>query len=97
MKDWLKQSGFKWKNGKQTRQALIPVSGGRPRMWLLEDSNYLRELSETALGSAPQLTINEYEEIKLNNALNNFSYGKTTKREVIIRFLKRVFGPKWTT
>tara|TARA_R110000803_G_scaffold170913_2_gene233857 strand:- start:345 stop:2903 length:2559 start_codon:yes stop_codon:yes gene_type:complete len=97
VKDWLKQSGFKWKNGKQTRQALIPVSGGRPRMWLLEDSDYLRELSETALGSAPQHTINEYEEIKLNNALNNFSYGKTTKREVIIRFLKRVFGPKWTT
>ena len=36
----------------KTRQ-MLKDDGSRPRVHLLEDSNYLRELSETALGNAP--------------------------------------------
>lgn len=65
IKDWLREVGFKWKNGKQTRQ-MLKDDGSRPRVHLLEDSNYLRELSETALGNAPfEMNTYQYETKKL--------------------------------
>lgn len=100
IKDWLREVGFKWKNGKQTRQ-MLKDDGSRPRVHLLEDSNYLRELSETALGNAPfEMNTYQYETKKLKNSLDSMlhlpGYGSASKNETITHNIKLMFGTKWT-
>jgi len=96
VKDWLRERGFLWKNGKQTRQ-ILNKDGSRPRVHLLEDSDYLRSLSETELGSAPNdMNVYQYEQFKLKNALDKNTYGKPSPNETIIENIKLIFGSKWT-
>ena len=95
VKDWLRERGFLWKNGKQTRQ-ILNKDGSRPRVHLLEDSDYLRSLSETELGSAPNdMNVYQYEQFKLKNALDKNTYGKSSPNETVIENIKLIFGSKW--
>jgi len=100
VKDWLKQRGLLWNNGKQTRQ-ILKDDGTRPRVHLLQDYDYLRDLSETALGSAPfKMNTYQWEQKKLKNAIStNYSlpgYGSSSLNETITQNIKIIFGTKWT-
>ena len=98
LKDWLREKSFKWKNGKQTRQIMKP-DGSRPRVWLLKDDDYLRELSETKLGSAPTRNIYEYGDDKLEWQLKNPSgYNPDKVKDeynFITHVLKKIIGSQW--
>ena len=95
VKDWLKQRGLLWKNGKQTRQ-ILKDDGTRPRVHLLEDDDSLRNLSETALGNNPnKINAYQHEQAKLKNALSTLTYGATSPNETITQNIKLIFGDKW--
>ena len=96
VKDWLKEKGYKWKNGKQTRQ-ILKDDGSRPRVHLLEDNDYLRDLSETQLGTAPfEMNQYQWDQHKLKNAMSDFTYGASDPKETILQNVKIIFGSKWT-
>ena len=60
IKDWLSKVGFLWKNGKKTRQMFHPILG-RPRVHLLWDEDYLRDMSEGELGQHHKTSRADYE------------------------------------
>ena len=92
VKDWLKENGFKWNNGQQTRQILIPQTGARPRVWLLINSNHLRNLSQTELGTYNNKGWNDHIEQHLNLHLKTDS----GKREDILKLLFKIaFGDRY--
>jgi len=95
VKDWLRDVEYKWKNGKQTRQAL-KSDGQRPRVHLLEDRDSLRELSETALGDYPnKMNAYQHEQYKLKTALSTLTAGGADQKETIVQNIKIIFGDKW--
>ena len=100
IKDWLRETSFKWKNGKQTRQILNPTTEERPRVWLLQDNDYLRSLSETELGSAPGVTVYEHELKGLKYKLSHSIDSKNTETKIKQKFLKKwmkiLFGNQWS-
>ena len=57
--DFLRENGFLWKNSKKTRQIVMP-KGERPHMWLLKDSDRLRDLTPVQLGNCSQMDPYEY-------------------------------------
>ncbi len=100
IKDWLREKSFKWNNGKQTRQILNPTTEERPRAWLLQDSDYLRSLSETELGGAPGVAIYEQELKGLKYKLDNSKDFNETEGQIKQKFLKKwmkiLFGTRWS-
>jgi hypothetical protein len=101
IKDWLREVGHKWKNGKLTRQILIPSNGSRPRIHKLIDNEHLDEKSETELGSAPNFTRWEWRDhnfdraLKLEETGSTYNENQSIKISIIKSFLKRSFGPQW--
>ena len=101
IKDWLREKGHKWKNGKLTRQILIPSNGSRPRIHKLIDNEHLDEKSETELGSAPNFTRWEWRDhnfdraLKLEETGSTYNENQSIKISIIKSFLKRSFGPQW--
>jgi transposase len=98
VKEWLKDVGFLWKNGKQTRQILKP-NGSRPRVHLLKDCDWLRSRSETQLGSASLKPKYEYQKEKFDWQLSepNFTdadkiFSENTFTQYLI---KRLIGNQW--
>jgi hypothetical protein len=101
VKDWLKEIGFKWNNGKQTRQILIPQTGERPRAWLLENSDHLKSLDQTALGSAPTMCAYTFNQVKLKHSLETESWegykkSNVSPKQIIVENIKIIFGNRWT-
>ena len=58
IKDWLNEVGFLWNNGKKTRQ-IVHWDIGRPRVYLLEDNDVLREMTEGELGQHVKITVED--------------------------------------
>ena len=98
VKEWLKDVGFLWKNGKQTRQILKP-DGSRPRVHLLKDCDWLRSRSETQLGSASLYSKYEYQKEKLDWQLKEPNYTEVKKilsKSTFTQYLiKRLIGNQW--
>jgi hypothetical protein len=101
IKDWLREKGHKWKNGKLTRQILIPSNGSRPRIHKLIDNSFLDEKSETELGSAPNFSRWEWRDFSFDRALQleetgtSYTEHQSIKINIIKDFIKRSFGPQW--
>jgi len=57
--DFLRENCFLWRNGKKTRQ-IVMAKGERPHMWLLCDSDRLRDLTPIQLGECSQMDPYEY-------------------------------------
>jgi len=90
VKDWLIKHGLKWNNGKQTRQMFIPGTGERPRAWLLEDDDRLRDLTQTELGT---FTDKPYSDHVSDTLAHSFQSEHNKGREKIINnLLKVAFG-----
>ena len=88
---WLKENAFKWKNGNLARQIIHPTKG-RPRVYLLEDSDHLRNLSETELGKL--VTKDGYE--NSISSLNHYSVStdKNKKYKFVKKLLHWYLGPE---
>jgi hypothetical protein len=52
--------------------------GSRPRVWLLKDDDFLRDMGETKLGSAPIKSKYEYQMDKLEWQLRDQTYNSNT-------------------
>ena len=93
VKDWLKEIGFKWNNGKQTRQILVPETGARPRVWLLENLKHLKDLSQTELGTYGDKGWADHTKLSLNLHLKS---DDSNRREVLKLLFKIAFGDNYT-
>ena len=89
VKEWLRQHGFKWNNGKLTRQMLIPKTGARPRIWLLKDDDQLRDLEQTELGTYTDKEVN-----KLEHSFNLQSDEGDVRKKLITNVFKAAFGDR---
>tara|TARA_R100001377_G_scaffold44974_1_gene25664 strand:+ start:272 stop:2890 length:2619 start_codon:yes stop_codon:yes gene_type:complete len=99
IKTWLSEVHFKWNNGKETRQGMCP-DGSRPRYHLLEDSDFLRGLTEGELGTAPDISVEVFVERVMQGSLKNMEHKSWQAQEdykikMIRDTLKMHFGPKW--
>ena len=94
VKDWLKQVGFKWNNAKQTRQMFIPNTGARPRAWLLEDNDLLRDLTQTELGTYGDKgwADNVTQKLELHIKTDH----KEDREKLLRELFKTVFGDRHT-
>ena len=90
VKDWLRVHGHKWKNGKQTRQMLIPSTGSRPRVWLLIDKG-LTDLTETELGT---FTDKGYADNLVDKLKHSFNEEIRVREKIINYLFKFAFGDR---
>jgi len=97
LKDWLRGKAFKWKNGKQTRQIMKP-DGSRPRVWLLKDDDFLRDMGETKLGSIHFKSKYEYQTDQFEWQLRAYETnpGKINSApQLYTHVIKRTIGSQW--
>ena len=93
VKDWLIKHGLKWNNGKQTRQMFVPDTGGRPRAWLLEDDDRLRDLTQTELGT---FTDKGYSDNIIGKLKYSFDNDNEGREKILEHLIKTALGDRYS-
>ena len=69
---WLKKNSFKWKNKKYPTRQIVMQNGERPHVWLLKDSDFLRDRTPIELGAMHKDSYWDY-----MKQLKNYSFAES--------------------